>query len=400
MLKTKISAALAAGSLLLSTVSPAFAATTLEVTGNGSDSKSNVNFTQNRNVSVVQNNDANVENKIDVKANTGDNSADDNTGGDVKVKTGESKVEIEVSNLLNKNAASVDCCETGDVEVKVSGNGSDSENKASLDLGGKKEIFQNNNADVKNDVEVDQTTGKNDTDDNTGGDVTVETGKAWTGVKLLTAANANSAKIGGGDSNGGSLSAWITGNGSDSDNTIDLDLGGDTSIVQENNADVENDVDVDQETGDNSAEDNTGGNVKIKTGLAHAIVAVDNLVNFNVADVDCGCVLDVEAKVAANGTDSENEIKGELGNDLELFQGEKSNADLDNDVEVDGDTGDNDADDNTGAYDESSDPSIETGAAHSDTGITNAGNVNVFGQGDVDLDLDFDWDSLLDFLGL
>jgi len=400
MLKTKFYAALAAGSLLVSTVSPAFATTTLQVTGNGSDSTSNVNFTQNRNVSVVQNNDAKINNNVDVKANTGDNSADDNTGGDVNVKTGESKVEIEVSNLLNKNAASVDCCETGDVEVKVSGNGSDSDNKVGLDLGGKKEIFQNNKADVKNDVKVKQETGDNNANDNTGGDIKIETGKAWTGVKLLTAANANSAKIGGGNSNGGMLSAWITGNGSDSDNTLDLDLGGDTSIVQENDADIENDVNVNQNTGENEADDNTGGEVKIKTGMAHAMVAVDNLVNFNVADVDCGCVLDVEAKVAANGTGSDNEIMGDLGNDLALFQGEKSQADLNNDVKVKGETGDNDADDNTGAYDESSDPSIETGAAHSATGITNAGNVNVFGQGDVDLDLDFDWDSLLDFLGL
>ncbi len=392
-LNKKLASAVAAGALLLNLATPAFASTfTLEISGNGSDSDSEVNLEQSNEVTVEQNNWADVQNDVNVKANTGDNEAEDNTGGDVAIETGDSETNVSVSNTLNSNVASVDSCCVGDVQAKISGNGTDSDNDIDLDLDHEVKVEQNNDAVVINRVSVKSETGDNDAEDNTGGDVSIKTGDADTTVDLSTAANANSALVSG-DGEGGSLSAWILGNGSDSDNEIDLDLDNKTKVEQNNWADVLNDVNVKSETGDNDAEDNTGGEVEIETGDATADVTVDNLVNFNWADIDgCGCLEDLLAKISGNGTDSENEIKADLETELKAEQnndfdckGEIKDACADVDVKLE--TGDNDAEDNTLGGD---DPTIETGDADADVDVSNSANSNVFGEVP-DLNLDFPW---------
>ena len=70
-----------------------------------------------------------------------------------------------------------------------------------------------------------------------------------------------------------------------------------------------NDVDADAKTGENEAEFNTGGDVMIDTGDAKVIAEVDNSVNFNYADVDCGCTWDVTAKIAGNGAEADTHHK-------------------------------------------------------------------------------------------
>jgi len=332
-MKKQILSAMTAGALLLNVATPALAGTTLEISGNGSNSDSEVKVNNSNNTTVVQNNDAKVNNDIKVNSNTGDNSASDNTGGEVKVETGDADTEVNVSNSLNTNAAKVDCCQSGDTELKISGNGTKSDNKIDLDQSNKTEVFQTNKADVNNKVDVDSNTGDNDADDNTGGNVKIDTGDASTTVNVGTTANANSAVVGGHGGEAGSLSAWVTGNGSDSDNDIYLDVDAATTLVQDNEADVDNHVYVDAETGDNDAEDNTGGDVMIETGDADADVTIDNMVNFNAADVDCGCVLDLTAKVAGNGTDSDNKIKADLESGKDVHQ--DNNSDLNNKGKVD-----------------------------------------------------------------
>lgn len=403
-LKKQIVSAMTAGALLLNVATPALAGTSLEISGNGSDSESDVVVTTSNNTAVVQDNKANVKNEISSNSNTGGNVADDNTGGDVEIETGDSDTEVNVSNSLNSNAAQVDCCQAGDTEIKISGNGTKSDNKVDLDQSNKTEVFQNNKADVYNKVDVDSNTGDNDADDNTGGNVKIKTGDASTTVNVGTTANANSAVVGGNGDEEGSISAWITGNGSDSDNDIYLDVNNDTALVQDNEANVENKVYVDSITGKNDANDNTGGDVMIETGDADADVTIDNMVNFNAADVDCGCVLDLTAKIAGNGTDSDNKIDADLTADKSVHQ--DNAADLENKGDVDANTGDNDADDNTGPV--GSDPAITTGDADTTVDVENSGNANAYGSDvdfewpsfDFDFSFDFDLSDLLDALGM
>src|SRR3989344_8871866 len=144
---------LATGSLLLNVVTP-ISATTLEISGNGSGSDNDIKLDVDQTTVVEQNNYADVYNKIEAEAETGDNDANDNTGGDVSIETGDADTEVKVENTLNSNTASVDCCPTTDVDVLVSGNGSDSDNTVKLDVNdGEKDgtfIYQTNYADVTN----------------------------------------------------------------------------------------------------------------------------------------------------------------------------------------------------------------------------------------------------------
>ena len=303
--KTKLATAFATGAVLLNALAPAaFAQTSLTITGNGSDSNSDINVSFNNDVNVDQNNDADINNDINIEQETGENDANDNTGGDVNVTTGNTTANVDVLNVANKNQASVEQCCLNNVDVNISGNGTNS------------------------------------------------------------------------------------------DNNVDLNLDNDVDIDQDNDADIDNDVNVEQETGENDANDNTGGDVAVLTGDTNATVEVDNLVNFNGADIEgCGCLTDLLAKIAGNGTYSDNEINFDADSDLDVDQ--DNDANLDNDVNVEQETGENDVKDNTG--DPDGDPSVETGNTDVNVSASNKANVNTFGDlgdwwEDVDFDFDFDFD--------
>ncbi|MEK7550733.1 MAG: hypothetical protein AAB535_03030 [Patescibacteria group bacterium] len=414
-----LASALATGAILANTVLPVLAQTTIVISGNGtnSDNTSNVSFTQS--TTVVQSNVADVNNDVYADADTGDNDAKDNTGGDVSIKTGDADVDVNVENTLNSNSAQVDCCQGGDTEILISGNGSDTDNDANVTLDNSTTVFQDNYADVTNKVDAYADTGDNDAKDNTGGSVSIDTGDAETSVTLATTANANSATVGGsGSGSGGSLSVRILGNGTNSDNTINLALLGSLALIQGNVADVLNDVYADADTGNNDAKDNTGGEVSIETGDASVDVSIDNMVNFNWADADCGCLLsDLLVKIADNGSDTDNDINATLGSLLTVFQGNcagdgpsgagslgDSDCGLDNIVDAYADTGDNKAKDNTG--DPGDDPSVVTGDASTGVEIENSGNSNVYGavsewelpEWDFNFNFSFDLSDLLDWL--
>jgi hypothetical protein len=272
------------------------------------------------------------------------------------------------------------------LDIKVSGNGSDSDNKVDVDLENKTAVEQTNYADVKNEIDVKANTGDNEAEDNTGGDVDITTGDAGVVVDVKNMVNSNVASIGGSDGeDGGSLDIEISGNGADSDNDVYVDLDNEVGVKQTNNADIENDIDVEAESGDNKAEDNTGGKVSIDTGDADVEVGVENKANFNGLNLDDCCELSGELKISGNGSDSDNKIDLDVES---LLAAEQDNdfdcADHDScaDVEVDSNTGDNKAEDSTVGGD---DPSIETGDAGTDVEVSTEANSNVLGDMDFDL---------------
>src|SRR5690606_5356072 len=134
-LQKRESTALTTGSLLLQSALPAFAGTiNLLICGNGSDSDSEVDVQQSSTTSVVQNNVTAVNNNINVNADTGNNDANDNTGGGVLVETGDSNTVVNVLNQLNSNVADIESCDCDhDTLLKISGNGTGSDNKVDLD---------------------------------------------------------------------------------------------------------------------------------------------------------------------------------------------------------------------------------------------------------------------------
>lgn len=404
-LKRQIVSAAAAGAMLLNVAGPAFATdgTTIVISGNGAGSSNWTSVEQTSVTAVTQNNSANVTNNVDADAKTGGNDANFNTGGNVEITTGNATTDVDVTNALNSNSAEVDCCAAGNTNVEISGNGAYSENGVELGSANVTSVAQNNDANVNNNIDTDAKTGYNDAGSNTGGDVKITTGNAKASATVATTANVNSAKIGGGLGNSNpSASFVISGNGALSKNYIAAALANVTSLSQENDANINNNVDADASTGGNDADFNTGGEVEITTGNATTDVDVANAVNFNYADVDCGCVLDILAKVAGNGADSENLIELGLENVQEI--GQSNEACLYNEVDGEAKTGKNDANSNTGEAE--SDPSITTGNATSNTDVENSGNVNSVGDLGFDMpempevDFDFNFAFLWAWLGM
>jgi hypothetical protein len=372
---------------------PAAAGITCTISGNGSHSSSDCKFEVKNDTNVLQSNKADIDNKVQVDASTGGNQAEDNTGGDVTIETGDVDVSIAVENQVNSNVAKIDGYFGGDYTAEITGNGTDSDNEVEFEVENEIDLTQKNKADVDNKVKVDAETGDNDAEDNTGGSVHIDTGDVDVDkIDIKNVLNANSATVEGTGSDT-NLFLKIAGNGSDTDNEIDVDLDTDVTIFQKNKADVDNDVDVDASTGDNEAEDNTGevdGDPSISTGDVTVDVSIMTAANANAADVTGGADLgDVEIMVDGNGTDSDNEVELELDDDLDLTQ--RNRLEAENEVEdIDVETGDNDADDNTGGS-----VNIETGDTDAHVEVSTTGNANVFGDVSVH---DAEFDDILELL--
>jgi len=354
----------------------ALATLDVEISGNGANSDNTANVTVQNQTQVQQNNTANITNNVDVSADTGKNDANKNTGGDVDITTGNATTTVGVSNTANSNVADVNECCVGDLNVKISGNGAKSDNDANVRVANRTWVDQNNYAKIKNDVDVDSDTGKNDANGNTGGSVSITTGNSSSDVAVSNTANKNVATVGNG-SGGGTLSVVISGNGWNSDNTANVTVRSQTGVRD----------------------------VEILTGNADADVDVSNLANFNFADVDsCGCILDGTVKIAGNGARSDNDATVRLAsltavdqnNDYSCGYGHRGGNDVNsssenghkskpcNDVNVDLDTGKNDANGNTG--DPDGDPSVTTGNAEADVVVETTANSNVVGNADFDFD--------------
>jgi len=416
-LTKQIFSVIAAGALVVNTAGVAFADTTIQISGNGAGSDNWTTVSQNNTTAVQQSNTANVSNNVNSSANTGGNDANFNTGGNVTVDTGAAKTTTNVDNTLNSNSADVNCgsCAGGNTDVTVSGNGGFSDQGVKLDSNSTTTVGQTNNANVHNNVNSDASTGDNDANLNTGGDVTVHTGDATTHTNVSTAANSNVAQVGAG------LGATVTptasfkilGNGAGSNNSIDADLNQSAVLGQTNSANVYNDVNSDAKTGHNDANFNTGGDVTIVTGNAKTTTGVDNMVNFNAASIDCGCGFGVLAKIDGNGADlpwfenSDAQNLIQLGLNNTQVYGQGNNANLQND-DVNGSayTGANDSNLNTGAVNVMNDPALVTGNATSNTQVSNSGNQNVIGQlpslqlGNTNVGFNFNWEAFLGFFGL
>ncbi len=390
-LTIKIATAVSSAALVVSSLATPLLATTVEVSGNGADSSSTSNVTQNTTTTVNQTNDANIHNNVDVKSNTGGNDAKKNTGGDTSIKTGDSSSNVTVNNTANQNVANVQGCCPKNIDVKIAGNGADSNNDATVKTDNKVNLNQDNTANIDNYVKNNSNTGDNEANKNTGGDVSIKTGASDATVKVSNNANANWAAVTPGANGGGSLSVLISGNGAGSDNGAAVTLNTNKDIDQDNLANISNNVDVKSNTGDNDAKKNTGGNTSVETGDATAKVNVSTLANFNAANIEgCGCVSDLMVKVAGNGADSSNDAVVNLdsmeaiaqdntfscGNsEWGILSWNKSNGDCAG-VKVDLNSGNNDVKSNTN---HNGDPSVTTGDASSDVTVDNTANKNVVG---------------------
>lgn len=384
-LLTRIAGAAGAGIIAFNAIVPALAGFTITIGGNGAGSENEVEFDQETNTTIVQENDVEIENKIDMDANTGDNEIEKNTGGDIELNTGDIDQSAEVTNSAGVNTAVLDSCGCElDLEVVIEKNGADSENEVEIDIETTKELFQENDVEVENKVDVDGDTGDNEVEENTNGDIKLTTGDVDQSVKLSTEAGANGADLGSSEG-GATLTVEISENGADSENEVELDFDLETLVVQNNEVEVENDVDLDADTGDNEVEENTGGDIDVETGDVDQTVEVWNEAGVNAIVADVCCDLDGSVTIEKNGADSENEF--ELWWDVvtEFFQGGEEKEDrhgedieLETDVDLDGDTGDNEVEKNTG-------DDLTTGDVDQEVTVGNEAGMNAIGEDAWDL---------------
>jgi hypothetical protein len=261
-------------------------------------------------------------------------------------------------------------------DITISGNGRDSDSTAAVSTTNTTTVAQTNVANINNNTTVNSNTGNNKANDNIGGDVTVKSGSATSGVTVQNNANTNVANVADcGCNNGGSVE--VSGNGRGSSNTVGLTQVNATGVAQTNVANVNNNTVVNSNTGHNKANDNLGGqsgdgDVEVTSGPVNTSVNVGTAVNSNVAQIGGGSTSmgdGVSAKILGNGRDSDNDIALSLVNSASVAQ--TNTANVNNNTVVNSDTGFNRANDNLGG-----DVTVESGKAKSDINVDTAANFN------------------------
>jgi hypothetical protein len=324
-----------------------------DTTGAGSYNKSKIEVVQS--TLVVQDNQADIDNLVELQLNTGGNKANKNTGaGDVT--TGDASLGVAISNQANSNVAEVSDCGGCDMDLSASNEktGADSGNKAKVEVNQITTLFQDNLSDIDNIVGAQLNTGYNKANKNTG-EGSVDTGDIGATVVVENATNENWAVLGGGMGGDGlSLSAGNDTTGADSYNKAKVEAFLDTLITQSNEADVDNLVELQANTGFNKANKNTGEG-DVETGDINVGVGLSNLLNSNFAAFDGCCDVEFDTSNEKTGADSTNKAKAYFFSLFDIFQTNGGEGGVTNIVGGKLDTGHNKTNKNTADANESGD---------------------------------------------
>lgn len=230
---------------------------------------------------VSQDNSAKVVNAVNADAKTGKNDANFNTNGDSVIVTGDATTNVDVSTKANKNVATVGGGNgsSNGSSVEIAENGAYSDNIVKLNDHSAVVLSQDNKAKIKNYVDAESATGKNDANFNTGEEVAIVTGDAKTDVDVENKVNFNAADV---DCECllSDLSVEINKNGAQSDNKVKADDASDLFVYSDNVAKLFNDVEGDAYTGKNDSDYNTGDPL-VSTGDATSSTDVSNNGNVN-----------------------------------------------------------------------------------------------------------------------
>ena len=313
---------------------------TAQNTNNGAGSDNFANTSDTTNSSTTQINDADVQSNLTLVADSGNNDASFNTAGDSSITTGDANVSGNILTFANNNivgnvvygvvnifgdligdiiltqeALGALCGSCGGaVSAENSDNGANSNNTAVADQTINDATFQSNDATIENNLILASTTGDNTTSFNTDGDSAVTTGESDINANVLNIANMNisggnlwlvivneagkwigrimgapdgssyagSAEIEFVVDENGEIVATNSGNGAGSDNFSSVDSTVNNTTVQDNTANIVNNVDLSANTGGNNSSFNTGGSSDIVTGDATVIANIVNFVNNNI----------------------------------------------------------------------------------------------------------------------
>lgn len=194
-IKQKIGGAIVTGTLLASLLAPMAFAADLTIDGNGTGSTNHAAAIKISKSKVKQKNKTIVGTNVTTVSNTGNNKSNNNTGGAVTTDTGKvtNTVGVDVAGGTNTNEG-VNCCCDGEAAphtIEITGNGSNSDNKALvLDIC-KHKVSQENTTIVGTNVTTTSNTGGNQTNGNTGGTTNTDTGDVSNTVTVNVTGSSN-----------------------------------------------------------------------------------------------------------------------------------------------------------------------------------------------------------------
>lgn len=340
--------------------------------------------------------------------------------GDTFIDTGDGSSNGNILNNANTNLnLGADCC-GGGTSITNDNNGSNSNNNGSATVVDNNTTGQNNSANIDNSLTGATITGANSASNNVG-DSYINTGNANATGTIITAANTNvdglaisefnivddhfgdfildfgASCISGCD--GFTNSVLNSNNGSNSDNTGNLNTTTNNTTDQTNTGTVNNTLDLISNSGNNAASGNTNGDSFITTGDASVAGNVLTFLNNNLAGNVIFGVVNIFGELIGdiilpesalnafacttcgenttlvnsnNGTNSDN--NGQIDQVVNDTYNQMNVADINNNLILDAGTGGNKASGNTGG-----DTYVTTGDANVMAQVLNIANTNLIG---------------------
>ena len=317
----------------------------------------------------------------------GENAGETSSGGqgDAEINTGDATSAGQINNTGNSNTIN-SCVQTDKSEGKGSKEKDEGEEECVSGGSGDTEIENNNTADVGNEADINANTGDNEASGNNGSS-TIDTGDAVAILDLFNLINTNII-----DSNG--LFVLLS---NLQEQILDMDLRDwmpylkeynpecgescyslhDLEILNQNLANITNNVNVTANTGGNEASDNSGeGN--ITTGDAYAAANVINIANTNIIDSNYLLFIannfgnffgDIVFPNASSFFTSMFSSPSQVYSEVEINN--TNTASISNNVVSSAETGENQANGGNSI--------IQTGDANSAANVFNQANMNLFG---------------------
>lgn len=229
-----------------------------------------------------------------------------------------------------------------EINAGNNGNGEGSTNTSGVNINQSTRLEQTNTSDIQNTVSLNINTGSNQANQNTGSQASTKTGSANATVDINNQANTNQAAI---VCDPDDVTAQNTGNGAGSTNQATIVTQQTATVIQENTAQIENDIQQNLNTGRNQSSQNVG-DVKIDTGQVKSSTSLNNSGNDNLTKLVLPVIGEIKALNQGNGVESYNETQINLEQTINLQQ--QSSTQLKNNVAVEANTGDNHCNQNVG----------------------------------------------------
>lgn len=290
----------------------------------GPQSNNDAGVNMNHSTDINNQNDADISNALDIKAISGQNEAQFNTGSGY-IDTGDIKAANNIINFANANinvgnwmvavvnvfgnwagnlifdnsgTASSTSPTSGTSLSSNTDTGAGSTNDASSTTSVNTGITNNNDAQTANNTGASSVSGENSASYNTGSGI-VSTGGANTTNNVANQVNTNDITVGAGSGGAGTSGNSATGAGSTNDSTSST--ANNNLITNNNNGTTSNDILIQNNTGQNSSNYNTGTGV-VDTSWANTYLQTYNQQNDN--HITMGQLVDDLNSAAASSTAS------------------------------------------------------------------------------------------------